>query len=49
MTLAVTSPRHYPNEKFLPVWEVSIRSGSHVVDLLDPNGKKLPEQEVGFL
>ena len=35
-------PRHYPNGKFLPVWEVSTRSGSYVVNLLDPNGKKLP-------
>ena len=35
----VSSPRHYPNGKFLPVWEVSTRSGSYVVDLLDPNGK----------
>ena len=33
----------------LPEWEVSTRSGSYVVNLLDPNGKKLPEREVGFL
>ena len=49
LNVIVNSPRHYLNGKFLPVWEVSIRSGSYVVDLLDPNGKKLPEREVGFL
>ena len=29
--------------------KVSTRSGSYVVHLLDPNGKKLPAREVGFL
>ena len=48
-TMLINSPRHYANGKFLPVWEVSTRLGSYVVDLLDPKGKKLPEQEVGFL
>ena len=33
----------------LPKREVSTRSGSYVVDLLDPNEKKLPEREVRFL
>ena len=31
----------------LPEREVSTCLGSYVVDLLDPNGKKLPEQAVG--
>ena len=43
--MAWNSPRHS-----LPwAWKVSTRSGSYVVDLLDPNGKKFHEQEVGFL
>ena len=33
----------------LPEREVSSCLGSYVVDLLDPNGKKLPEREVGIL
>ena len=33
----------------LPEREVSTRLGSNVVDLLDPNGEKLLEREVGFL
>ena len=44
------SLRHYSNRKFLLIWKVSIRLGSYVVDLFDPNGmEETSEWEVVFL
>ena len=37
-----------PEQEVSPALGSSSRWGSYVINLHDPNGKKLPEQEVGF-
>ena len=47
--MSVLLTRLFKQSAPLPKRKVSTRSGSYVVDLLDPNGKKLPRRKVKFL